>query len=273
MKMIELPTFQAFKEIKREYTGFYTESKSRIDGSPIVTIITLGSNNRKTADLMQMYILASKQNPLDTYSQGLDKGICGNCIHRWSLGGDCYVNLNHGPMQVYKAWERGRYKKIDWRFKVNALALQHKNLRFGAYGDPAALSKSFYNKLFKYVNPSKYTAYTHQWKQSKFTFLKTFCMASVDSLEEKRYANSLGFRTFRIIYDCDLIDDEIVYEPDEFACPAAEEQGKRLTCAECFACNGAPKGLVKGNVGIRVHGNRTNKQRDISEMLRKLQNV
>ncbi len=58
------------------------ESTSPIDGSPIVVILTMGSSNRKTGNMCQVWILRADVNPVQAVNTGEDYSICGNCPHR-----------------------------------------------------------------------------------------------------------------------------------------------------------------------------------------------
>ena len=89
------------------------EGESRLDGSPVVLIVTgfkRKSSNRKTGEMLQSYILRRDVDPLETIRLGLDGGICGECRHRSRAGGgdgSCYVNVGQGPRAVYSCYERG----------------------------------------------------------------------------------------------------------------------------------------------------------------------
>ncbi len=76
---------------------------SRIDGSPIMAIVTglrTASANPKTGDMIQTWIIRSDMHPLEAIKSGSDYGICGSCIHRGSYDEfgnpidprTCYVN-------------------------------------------------------------------------------------------------------------------------------------------------------------------------------------
>lgn len=69
-------------------------------------------------------------------------------------------------------------------------------LRIGSYGDPAAVPTRVWMDLTSQVKVI--TGYTHQWKRCDQA-LKTPMMASADTQEEAREAQSLGWRTFRIL--------------------------------------------------------------------------
>jgi hypothetical protein len=70
-------------------------------------------------------------------------------------------------------------------------------------------------------------------------------MASVESVDAKKQANALGWRTFRI-----MRQDETL-QPDEVLCPASEEAGKRTTCENCQLCSGNT--IKAKNVAIYAH--------------------
>ena len=55
---------------------------SQIDGKPIVAVATLKSNNRKTGDMIQTWILRSMMSPIRALATGGDRSICGDCFHR-----------------------------------------------------------------------------------------------------------------------------------------------------------------------------------------------
>jgi len=92
------------------------------------------------------------------------------------------------------------------------------------------------------------TGYTHQWKNCD-TKNSTFNMASVDTLEEKRQANKLGYRTFRTRLASEPVEsDEVVCLSDKVA-----REGKTLVpCSLCKMCSGT-NSQVKKNITIIIH--------------------
>ena len=91
-------------------TGFTIyQGPSMIDGTPIVAIAVLGSSNRKTGNMVQTYILRQDMRPVQAVQTGADVAICGDCKHRPSNGGACYVVVAQGPTVVYKTWVAGKY--------------------------------------------------------------------------------------------------------------------------------------------------------------------
>ena len=82
---------------------------SMLDGSPIIAVLILKSMNSKTGDMMQLHIIRADMAPLMASKKKLDHAICGNCSHKHSDGGACYVNIGQGPTVVYKTWKAGKY--------------------------------------------------------------------------------------------------------------------------------------------------------------------
>lgn len=224
---------------------------SLIDGGPIVAIITglvNQSRNEKTGDMAQSYILRGDRTPLEALASGADVSVCGNCPHRPSEGrqtGTCYVNAGQGPAAVYDAWHRGNYP--DAAPEEIALRLEGRILRMGSYGDPAATPASVWRAAS--MRAAGHTGYTHQWREPRVREgYREFLMASVDSETEIRRAHAEGWRTFRVK------SEEDARLAGEIVCPASAEAGKRLTCAECGACDGAGRNAGRASVVIDAHG-------------------
>lgn len=222
------------------------DGPSMIDGSPIVAIALQSSDNRKTGNMCQVYILRKDIHPQEAVWQGKDSAICGNCPHRGDgsgAGRSCYVIVFQGPSKVFQAYKAGKYSVGSPK------NFRNMNIRFGTYGDPAAVPYDILESYAKVANG--YTAYTHQWRNcdSKYS---NFCMASCDTEQDRIDAKEKGYRTFRVR----LADSEIGEK--EFSCPASEEAGKKLQCHECLACSGTRFGKTKnaGDVTIIAHGNK-----------------
>jgi len=240
------------------------EGPSRIDGKPIVCIVTgVGdrkadrSKNEKTGPMAQSWILRSDISPLDAISSGEDESICGSCPLRGIIekmkGAEpinrlrpCYVTVRNAPRQIYEAYHRGLYTPLEdatWRTQAT---------RLGSYGDPAAMPYKVSVDLIRRGN-GKNTGYTHQHSDRRFRPMRKLVMASVHTVDQALKAQSEGWRTFRTMQAGDtLMDNEIL-------CPASKEAGYRLTCETCKACSGTGVSLSRHkavNVALYAHGSK-----------------
>jgi len=220
---------------------------SVLNGAPIVCIATglqaarrhaRRGVNTKTGAMVQVYILAGGSDPRKAHRSGRDAAICGDCIHRQ---GSCYVRLDQGPLQVWRAYQRGRYRQVS--AQVARAALAGLPVRLGAYGDPAAVPTAVWETALGQA--AMHTGYTHQWATCDQT-LARWCMASCDTAAET--ARAAGWRTFTVVAAGAQTG------PDKaMLCPASDQAGKLLHCAECKACDGTASGRT-AHVWIPVHG-------------------
>lgn len=233
-------------------TGYIIyDGPSLLDGAPIVVIALTGkSANSKTGALMQTYILRSDIDPLEAIKAGKDVSICGECIHRGGIGRkrSCYVNIGQGAMAVYKAFKAGRYPEIQNPHTLVTLGWKRK-IRLGTYGDPAAVPAKIWNSLTLLADSN--TGYTHQLNhpnltQKQISAITDLCMVSADTPADVEQAKAQNLRYFRIRLEGEALGEK------EFVCPASEEAGKRMQCADCMACSGTSKG--KASPVIIAHG-------------------
>jgi hypothetical protein len=227
---------------------------SRLDGSPIVAILTgirRESKNPKTGKMLQVWILRSDVNPTAAVETGADYGICGDCQFRPVVSiafgvverskRRCYVNLR-GPQSIYKAFRKGSYPDVD--YSTDSRLMAGKSVRLGAYGDPASIPVSVWDELLPHC--AKHTGYTHQWHTGNGTDYRRMLMASVDSPIELESAQVQGWRTFRV-----RTSDQVITK-SEISCPASAESGYRTQCDRCTLCAGSDK--VAKSVSILAHG-------------------
>ena len=234
----------------KKQRGFVVwQGQSAIDNAPIVLIAIRGRNghhNKKTGALLQTYILRSDISPVEAIQRGKDRSICGACIHSSKQNGglgSCYVRIDTGPLQVWKAYKRGVYptlKPIDSQAQCNG-----ELVRLGTYGDPGALPLLVWSHLLEHAKA--YTGYTHLWPTTG-SGLARYCMASCDNLGQAEEAQSRGWRSFTVV------PTSYTSKPtNSFLCPASEQAGKKLTCSECLACGGLSS-TNTASVYIPVHG-------------------
>lgn len=222
--------------------GVLYQGPSKIDGAPLVVIASVASDNRKTGDMIQTWILREDVHPYLAWKQGWDVSICGDCVHRGIETSEgmtkrtCYVTW-FGPMAVWNAYKKGSYETLS-PGKARAL-VKGKLLRMGSYGDPAAVPFELWENLTRYSDG--HTGYTHQWRTCDPRFAQ-LCMASADSVKDRQQARDLGYRVFGI-------GDKLA--KNEVQCPATTPAG--LTCAECLACGGLSS-KAKADITVPFHG-------------------
>lgn len=218
---------------------------SQLDGvTPIVVIATgldESSANSKTGGMVQTFILRADIEPHIALNSGMDTPICGGCPHRGKASGGtgaCYVLVHKAPLSTYRAWQRGNAETYD------LARFAGKSVRIGSYGDPAAVPVEVWQGIVSVASAT--TGYTHQWRTCSVEFAE-FCMASTDSVAERRLARSKGYRTFGVR----ALGTE--RERGTVACPASEESGRKITCADCLQCSGTRTGR-KADITIMAHG-------------------
>lgn len=225
---------------------FY-DGPSTLDGAPIIGIAVLRSDNRKTGDMVQTYILRADTHPVDAIRDGSDASICGDCPHRRDPATGtrtCYVNVGQSVAAVFGAWVRGAYPLIDPAIGADRLA--GRAVRLGTYGDPAAIPASVWRALL--ARASGHTGYTHQWRKPVAAQLRDIVMASADSALDRDVARALGWRTFRVRTETEALAAR------EIVCPASPEGGDRRQCINCQACDGAGANPSRASIAIIVHG-------------------
>lgn len=238
------------------------EGRSLFDRAPIAVVVSnignVYSKNPKCGKYMaQATILRTDMHPQDAVLTGKDFSICGDCKHRGHCATNsrgtlvstrsCYVLLK-GIISVYHALKKGSYQ----RMAPSAISMQIRHradlrgvpaaLRVGSYGDPAAVPTWVWKDLASKVKVI--TGYTHQWKRCDQA-LKPLMMASADTQAEAREAQSLGWRTFRIL------------TPDQK--PASTETLCRnirtgIACQVCGLCRGTS--LKAKHVAMPLHGSK-----------------
>lgn len=231
---------------------------SMLDGKPIVVIATGFANdstNGKTGNLIQTWILREDMKPIEAVNNGKDSSICGACPHRGeivpaddgehetkNIGRSCYIKVWQAPSAVYGAYKRGSYPEmtaadLGWLFVGKAV-------RFGAYGDPAAIPLHIVDTIGSVAEFT--TGYTHQWLHADTGYNK-WLMASCDNAGDRFMARAFGYRTFRVRAVSENLGKK------EIICPASKEAGYKTTCSDCRACGGRST-KAKVDIAIFAHG-------------------
>lgn len=219
------------------------EGPSFINGKDIVVVATFKTDNEKTGNMVQVWILVADLQPLKANYSGADEAVCGGCKHRHFRS--CYVNLAHGPLHIWKAWKAGKYPRVQLQHSTSEL-FSDRYVRLGAYGDPAAVPVEVLDTITRVC--AGWTGYTHQWMKKRFKPYRRFCMASCDTIEEVRKAQRRRWKPFFVRQENEELPKGF------FACPASAEEGKRLTCAQCRVCRGGTWNRKMGLPSIIAHG-------------------
>jgi len=218
-----------------------------LDGTPIVAVITglsKASRNPKTGQMAQLWILRGDDvSPHEAVKTGQDDAICGGCPRRPSVAGKTGNGLTpcYAAKRAFQAprsvWESTRIRGSNLPRALHRL--QGMPLRFGAYGDPAALPVTLLRRLADAAG--SWTGYTHQWRDRPE--LAQWLMASCDSPADAVEARAAGWRYFRADEARDAAP-----AAGEVACPAVSG---RATCATCGLCRGNASGAK--SVWIAAH--------------------
>lgn len=212
------------------------EGKSLLGGGDIVCIAVLHSENEKTDDMVQVYIIPKDESPLDALKNGRNRGACGTCwLQGWydengkAHDRVCYVNMGHGPRVVYAAYSKGAYPKYNR--KLNECMLKGRRIRIGAYGDPAALPLNIVTYLAEISDG--WTGYSHQmfWVDHAEQ-LSPYLMVSCHTPAQHAEARRRGWRSFVAI-------PEGAPKPvNAVECPYYTHGVK---CHDCLLCKGTSK--------------------------------
>jgi len=209
---------------------------SAYNDDPIVVIATgcdSPSRNRKTGPMIQTYILRDGISPIRASRLGADDAVCGDCVRRHYLGGDCYVNIGHDPYQIYKAYQDGAYDEIELSRSIRQY--RGRSIRLGAYGDPAVCPYSLWVHV---TSKLMHTGYTSQWRTIA-PYWSRLLMASCDGHADIVAAKLLGYRTYSTNSAYGVI------------CPAQCKDNAKQ-CIECMLCNGTDNGVT--SINCRAHG-------------------
>jgi hypothetical protein len=202
-------------------------------GHPYAVIATLESRNRKTGNMVTVWIVRSDVNPIEDRAQARIDGVHSTCFRCPLFFAGCYVEVEYAPLNIWKAFDAGRYEEYD--SEKHDKMLRSRTMRWGGYGDPVLVPIDKMERLCEIV--VGWTGYTHQWDQPEYQCYRSLLMASVHSIAQRDRAWALGWRTFR---DYDSLKAEPATR-GECGCPGSDEQGNRLQCITCMICDGADR--------------------------------
>jgi hypothetical protein len=222
---------------RKEPLGYVLDdAPSTINGMRVITILLPPKGNRKIGAMWQTFHLLADVAPHEAVKTGADEAVCGACPLRPSVvkaakeRGEkrtpCYVVTFQAPLSIYRAWLRGAYERL------------------GAYGDPASVRFSVWQRLGVGSGEFRHTGYTHAWLVDGFDDRQLgLLMASVDPISAE-LADRLpsSARTYRIVASVDDI------RADEVQCPY---QTRGVQCADCGLCAGTSRNAK--NVAALAH--------------------
>jgi hypothetical protein len=226
------------------------EGPSLIDGAPIVVIATGlddKSDNTKTGDMIQTWIMRSDVAPHHAVKSGLDASVCGDCSLRpvnYKARGKkrpCYVKTFQAPRSVFVTYKRNRYRTVT-ALEARALFAGRK-LRLGSYGNPSAAPYAMWQEAS--ADTIGHTGYIHNWRSAARDWSR-LVMASVETVTEGLEARKLGYRLFRVRGELEPL------EPKEVMCPASKEAGFKTSCSACNACGGTSS-RARADIAIMAH--------------------
>jgi hypothetical protein len=214
-----------------------------------------GSSNSKTGNSVQTWFIPKTMIEKGKFNVDDDSSVCFDCP--MSKGNGCYVAKGFSRMglnsKIKSLYNRG-YDNNSEREVLQAISNQF--VRFGSYGEPILLPLDMVKNMTR--KSSNWTGYTHQWKTK--TEYNQFFMASVSTVEEAMFAESLGWRYFLVIdskeqlpENVEIIGNKLLIDGQCAAinCPASKESGNRTTCNSCGLCKG--KSIKAKNIWIYKH--------------------
>lgn len=221
--------------------------------------------------MLQTWIMRADELPVEAVTHSDDSSVCGTCPRRHALGGDCYVLVGNGPQAAWKAWNRNGRPFENWTQHIDTLkpvAQQH-GLRFGSYGDPAAVPHTVWQGLLDELQPRLHTGYTHQWNNPSLSmphkaWLRHNVMASADSEADLKAALQDSWRYFAALPSTATV-------PKGAVLCSATRATNQLTCETCGICNGTQGKASRASVYLSEHGVRSAAKHRRSEKLRVIQ--
>lgn len=231
---------------------------SLVDRAPLVCIMTgtgKPTSNRKTGDMLQMWILREDIPPHEAVKSGEDASVCGDCP--FSGGNGCYVTVHQGPLSVWRTYKAGGYgeRPFDGMSKV----VKDRKVRFGAYGDPGLVPYEVLSEIAQHCDG--WTGYTHMWDRID-PWYRYLLMASVESAETYGKAKALGYRCFYVV------PVDTPGQPEKHMMQCANDRDRNpLSCAECMACSGTRYEIVANAVDVWIDAHGSTKKHINSDRL------
>ena len=228
---------------------------SRFDGSPVVVVATFKSENGKTGDMVQTWVLRARVHPARAVRRGRDGSVCGTCRFRGGKG--CYVQVGKAPAAVWRGVKRGIYPVFDP--SLHGPLFAGRAIRLGSYGDPAAVPPAAWREVLRLCTGG-HTGYTHAWRGVGSDYLGLL-QASCDNAGEAAVAHARGWRSFTVLPDSLESLNGAESLPGLGVLCVSESRGR--SCLDCRLCSGS-----RANVWIPAHGSSVSKARLSLAMVR-----
>jgi hypothetical protein len=239
--------------------------KSMLGGDDdIVVVATLHSDNRKTGNMIQVWILMADMDPYEAIRRNRNQGVCGKCFFQGTWNPEtekyearvCYVNLGHAPLQIYRSYQQGRYPEY-WPGDHDSLFLCRK-IRWGAYGDPAAVPIPVIRRFLRLCAFDR-TGYSNQlfWiDRRRAETLAQWFMCSCHTPAQLAEAERRGWRAFLTVPD-EVLDKRPrqrtpAWQKAIDCCIECPYTSHGVACVDCRLCNGYESSAK--SVFIGAHG-------------------
>lgn len=213
------------------------EGKSYFTGENLIAIATgfdKTYNTKLGFNVVQVWILPKDKSPTEAFKANTGLSTCGNCPLRNKI---CYVLLHQAPSAIWHHYQNGKYQSLQ-SIHLEKIRKRHKILRLTAYGDVGAMP---IEPLLPLIKATRHTiGYTHTWRHDDRW--KGDLMASVESVGDAKYAQSLGWQTFRIKSP----EDEFILPSEKYCTNYLDALTQ---CSNCLLCNGSKQSIV-----IDAHG-------------------
>lgn len=220
--------------------------KSLIDQKPLILLANGFDrcyNSKLGSNFIQVYLLREDTEPFEAKNLGLDYTVCGNCPLRKTENRNSICYVFHPFVSIWKQYQEG----IPWinEMALETMRVQKKSLRLTAYGEAPAVPFSVLAPLRDKAAVT--LGYTHLWNDPLGQPWRGKLMASVHTVEDALWAQSQGWKTYRVKNE----SDDLL--PGEIHCPnQATKSDLTVPTKQCQHCNLCTGDLV--NVAVNVHG-------------------
>lgn len=189
---------------------------------------TATSSNTKTGNVPTLWVGETLEE---------SRASCEGCAQL--VTGNCYAQYGT-PRIAMRTMEKAnrRGKPYGLRQAIANSARSARMARFGALGDPSRIAPQTLRAWFRLVKATglDVIGYTHFWREDRNQWLKSFFMASCDTLAEAEEAAAMGWRTATVV-PADYPEAVIALDNGDRAvvCPALRSD--RIDCNSCRLCN------------------------------------